>query len=111
MEPKRLASLDAFRGLTMLYMASEILQLPKIAKNFEGNALWQFVDKHWSHVEWVGWSFWDLIQPSFMFMVGVALPFSLASRRAKGQSFARMLSHALYRSVALIALGIFLRSD
>lgn len=95
----------------MLYMASEVLQLPRVARNFEGSAFWQFVGKHWSHVEWVGWSFWDLIQPSFMFMVGVALPFSVASRRSKGQSFAGMLLHALYRSAALILLGVFLRSD
>jgi predicted acyltransferase len=52
-----------------------------------------------------------LIQPAFMFMVGVALPFSLASRRARGQSFRRMLAHSIVRAVILIALGIFLRSQ
>ena len=43
---------------------------------------------------WVGCVLWDLIQPAFMFMVGVALPFSIASRRGEGQSFGRMLLHA-----------------
>ena len=46
-----------------------------------------------------------------MFMVGVALPFSLASRRARGQSFGRMFAHAVIRALLLIALGIFLRSQ
>jgi predicted acyltransferase len=46
-----------------------------------------------------------------MFMVGVSLPFSIASRRARGQSFGRMLAHSAYRAAVLIALGIFLRSQ
>ncbi len=53
---------------------------------------------------------WDLIQPSFSFIVGVAMPYSLASRRAKGQTFGRLLFHAIVRSLILIALGVFLRS-
>ena len=52
-----------------------------------------------------------LIQPSFMFMVGVAMAYSCASRRAQGQSYPRMLLHAVVRSLVLILLGIFLRSD
>src|SRR5207302_1123033 len=42
--------------------------------------------------------------------VGVALPFSLAARRAKGQGFARMFLHALWRSLLLVLLAIFLSS-
>ena len=51
-----------------------------------------------------------MIQPSFSFLVGVALPYSIASRMAKGGTFGRMFAHALWRSFLLIALGIFLRS-
>ena len=54
---------------------------------------------------------WDLIQPSFMFMVGVALPFSVASRRARGEPFAAQLGHAVRRALILVLLGIFLRSQ
>ena len=46
-----------------------------------------------------------------MFMVGVSLPYSIASRRAKGQTFGRMLAHSVLRALMLIALGIFLRSQ
>ena len=59
---------------------------------------------------WQGCSLHDLIQPAFSFLAGASLPFSIASRRGKGESFARMLAHAVWRSIALILLGIFLRS-
>src|SRR5207237_3339174 len=52
----------------------------------------------------------DLIQPSFSFLVGAALPFSLLNRGARGQSRKRMFFHALWRSLILILLGVFLRS-
>jgi predicted acyltransferase len=51
-----------------------------------------------------------MIQPSFSFLVGVALPYSIASRMAKGGTFGKMFLHALWRSALLIWLGIFLRS-
>ncbi|HEX4644011.1 MAG TPA: DUF5009 domain-containing protein, partial [Verrucomicrobiae bacterium] len=109
-KPQRLVSLDAYRGFVMLLMASEGLNLGRIADQNPGSHFWQFLKYQTDHVEWRECSLWDLIQPSFMFMVGVALPFSLASRRAKGQTFGRMLGHTLWRSLLLILLGIFLRS-
>ena len=63
-----------------------------------------------THVPWQGCSLHDLIQPAFSFLVGAALPFSIASRRASGQTFGQMLRHAAWRSVVLMLLGIFLRS-
>ncbi|MBA3441685.1 MAG: DUF5009 domain-containing protein [Pyrinomonadaceae bacterium] len=109
--PKRLTSLDVFRGVTMIFMASEIMRIPEVARSFPGSAFARFVADMLDHKEWVGCAPWDLIQPSFMFMVGVSLPYSLASRQAKGQSFATMFGHSLYRSLMLIFLGIFLRSQ
>ena len=94
----------------MLFMASEILALPQVARQHPDSVLWQFIGFNTNHVQWVGWSLWDLIQPSFMFMVGVALPWSVESRLSKGQTPGKMWLHALWRSFLLIALGIFLRS-
>jgi predicted acyltransferase len=51
-----------------------------------------------------------MIQPSFSFLVGAALPFSIASRSARGQSRRRMIAHAVGRAVVLVLLGIWLRS-
>lgn len=108
---KRLTSLDVFRGLTMVFMASEIIGIPGVARDFPNSAFARFLARYLDHVQWVGWGPWDLIQPSFMFMVGVALPFSLASRRARGQSFEGQLAHTVWRAFILVALGIFLRSQ
>ena len=108
--PARLHSLDAYRGFVMLLMASEGLGFTQIARTFKDSGVWQFLAYQTDHVAWRGCALWDLIQPSFMFMVGVALPFSLASRQAKGQSFPQMLRHALGRSLLLVWLGLFLRS-
>jgi len=94
----------------MFLMAAEALQLPHIARSFPDNSIWQFIAHHTSHVEWVGCSLHDMIQPSFTFLAGVSLPFSIASRSAKGQPFGTMLRHAIVRSLILIFLGIFLRS-
>ena len=107
----RLTSLDVFRGITMLFMASEILHIPSVARQFPDSSLARFLADMLDHRAWVGCAPWDLIQPAFMFMVGVSLPYSLASRRAKGQSFSRMLAHSAVRAFVLIALGIFLRSQ
>src|SRR5262249_35588789 len=50
-------------------------------------------------------------QPSFMFMVGVAMAYSYAKRRQLGNSYGRMLGHAMFRSLVLIGLGIVLISE
>lgn len=108
--PGRLASVDAYRGFVMLLMMAEVLRLRRVAQALPDSGLWQFLSFHQSHVEWVGASLHDLIQPSFSFLVGVALPFSIASRLARGDSRAKMTCHALWRALLLILLGVFLRS-
>jgi heparan-alpha-glucosaminide N-acetyltransferase len=109
-KPQRLVSLDAYRGAIMLMMASAGLGAAQIARQYPDSGLWQFLAHHTEHAEWAGFTVWDVIQPAFMFMVGVALPFSVASRRARGHSRARMLVHALWRAVALVLLAVFLSS-
>ena len=107
---RRLASIDAYRGFVMLLMMAEVLHLSSISKALPDSQLWKFLSHHQTHVEWIGCSLHDLIQPSFSFLVGVALPFSLASRLASGQSRPRMVLHAFWRALVLVFLGVFLRS-
>jgi predicted acyltransferase len=106
----RLTSMDAYRGFVMLLIMGELLEFCQVSRAVPGNSFWSFLCHHQSHVPWTGCSLHDLIQPSFSFLVGVALPFSLANRRARGESLANMTGHAVWRALVLILLGVFLRS-
>lgn len=108
--PERLISLDAFRGFIMLLMASGGLGLAAISKTHPDSPIWRFIGYHTEHVAWTGCAFWDLIQPAFMFMVGVALPWSIANRQARGATFPNMFGHAILRAIILVVLSIFLQS-
>ncbi len=103
-------SMDAYRGFVMFLMAAEVLRFEHISETLPESSFWRFLAFHQSHAEWFGCSLHDLIQPSFSFLVGVALPYSIASRQARGDRFGRMFLSTLRRSLVLILLGIFLRS-
>ena len=106
----RLSSVDAYRGFVMLLMMAEVLELAKVSAALPESSFWQFLAHQQDHVKWVGCVLHDLIQPSFSFLVGIALPFSLAKRIATGQPAWRRIAHALLRALILIILGVFLRS-
>ncbi len=106
-KPARLVSLDAYRGLIMLYMASSGFGILQMARKFPDSA-WSKWAWYVEHTEWIGCSTWDLIQPAFMFMVGVSLPYSYAKRRERGDSYGRLVGHAIVRALVLTALGVFL---
>jgi heparan-alpha-glucosaminide N-acetyltransferase len=106
----RIAGIDAYRGFVMFLMMAEVLRLSKMAENFPESPFWKFLSHHQSHVAWVGCSLHDLIQPSFSFLVGVALPFSLARRSSLQQTRFALIGHAVWRAFALVALGVILRS-
>ncbi|MFA5189127.1 MAG: DUF5009 domain-containing protein [Verrucomicrobiia bacterium] len=106
-KPPRLMSLDVFRGFTMLAMASSGLGIIAVAKKMP-DSIWASIAPQLQHVEWIGCSAWDLIQPAFMFIVGVAMPFSFARRAADGQSFGQQWRHALVRAAVLVFLGAML---
>lgn len=110
-EPARLVSLDAYRGFVMFLLMAEVLHFNRVYEAFPSSAFWKFLATHQSHVEWLGCHLHDLIQPSFTFIVGVALPFSIAARLAKGQSKARLTLHAFWRALVLVLLGVALRSN
>lgn len=106
----RLASIDAYRGFVMLLMMGEVLRFSEVAKALPGSRFWAFLGRQQSHVDWIGCTLHDLIQPSFSFLVGVALLFSLARRSEEGQPQWRRTLHAFGRALVLVLLGVFLRS-
>ena len=100
----RLVSLDAFRGLIMILLVSEGFGLPLL----QNDPVFGFIGRQFTHHPWNGMYFWDLIQPFFMFIVGVAMPFSFAKRWEQGQTWNQSLVHVIRRSVTLFLLGVIL---
>jgi predicted acyltransferase len=107
---QRLGSIDAYRGLVMLLILAEVLRSCAVAAALPDWRIWSYVCSQQSHVPWVGFSLHDLIQPSFYFLVGISVVFSLARRLTEGQSHGRLLLHTLIRSSILIVLGMALFS-
>lgn len=101
----RLLSLDFFRGFTMFMLTAEALWGTLGTKYFNGTIFFG-IHTQLSHHPWNGLHFWDLIQPFFMFIVGVAMPISFGKRWARGDSWTKTLKHAAKRSLILLALGV-----
>ena len=103
----RYLALDAFRGFIMVVLISGGFGLAELAKRrpaFTGIA------NQFNHMPWEWITFWDLIQPAFMFMVGVAMPFALAHRMEQGATRGQLFSHMAARSFRLILMSQILGS-
>ncbi len=93
----RMVSLDVFRGITIAGM---------ILVNNPGD--WNHVYAPLEHAAWHGWTPTDLIFPFFLFIVGVAMPFSFSRRLSLGETKLKLWGHVVYRSFLLILLGMIL---
>ena len=94
---ERLLALDVFRGITLIFMT--IVNMP----GEHGLAYAPL-----AHVRWDGWTIADLIFPFFIFIVGVAMPYSFAGRLARGDSKGKLVAHILLRAAVLFAIGVFM---
>ena len=102
--PGRVTSVDFFRGFTMFLLAGESTLLFEHLLEMD-NGLMHFIGTQLTHHQWHGLHFWDLIQPFFMFIVGVAIPFAVTNRLKKGESQQTITRHALKRSFLLLFFG------
>ena len=102
--PGRVTSVDFFRGFTMFLLAGEASELYSHLIH-SNNSFVHFIGTQFHHHEWHGLHFWDLIQPFFMFIVGVAIPFAVANRLKKGEIDRNISSHAFKRSALLLFFG------
>lgn len=102
----RLLSLDFYRGLTMFLLIAEFSHLFNylMARPFRGTIIYE-IGKQLHHVRWEGLHFWDLIQPFFMFIVGVAMPLSFSKRMAKGDSYGKLSKHVFQRAFLMLFFG------
>ncbi|HUO60096.1 MAG TPA: heparan-alpha-glucosaminide N-acetyltransferase domain-containing protein [Candidatus Acidoferrales bacterium] len=92
---QRLLSLDVFRGLTVAFMI--------LVNNGHGPSYRPLL-----HAEWNGWTPTDLVFPSFLFIVGVSIVLSTASRIERGESRTKLLGHAFRRAVVIFVLGLLI---
>jgi len=92
---ERLLALDVLRGLTLVCM---------VLVNTPGDPKQTYAVL--KHVAWHGWALADLVFPFFLFIVGVAIPYSMENRLARGDSRPRIVWHALRRGVVLFAIGL-----
>ena len=97
----RLVSLDAYRGFIMLLLVSNGFGFSVLERYPD----WAWLARQVDHVPWEGCTFWDLIQPAFTFMVGMAMPFALARRKAQGATDWELFRHVAYRAFMLILLS------
>lgn len=102
---QRLYSLDALRGFDMFWIAGGAGIFAALAGATDSGLI-DWIEQQTHHVEWEGFRLYDLIFPLFLFISGVSFPFSLASRKAKGQTRKQIYRHVIQRGVVLVLLGI-----
>ena len=102
---QRIVSVDALRGFDMFWIAGGGPLVMAFCKLFR-NPLPPWLDRQFDHVVWEGFVGWDLIMPLFLFIVGVAMPFSVGKRVERGDSRGSIYRKVVYRVVVLWILGM-----
>lgn len=108
--PTRLESIDALRGFDMFM----IVGFDRIMRAFceqVDHPVCRVLQRQFTHVEWEGFRFYDLIFPLFLFIIGVVIPFSLSKRTQQGASHARIVMHVAIRTLILIFLGMIVNGN
>ena len=93
--PTRLTALDAFRGATMAFM---------VLVNNPGNGHFSYAPL--KHAEWDGWTPTDVVFPSFVWIVGIAITLSLGKRLEQGATKSTILANAAKRALIIFVLGL-----
>lgn len=107
---ERLSSLDILRGFDLFLLVFFQPVFVAFARHWSDNPFFAFMLKQFEHADWVGFRAWDLVMPLFLFMVGVALPFSL-SKYKNGSNNSRIYKRITRRFVVLFILGIVVQGN
>lgn len=97
---QRLMCLDVYRGLMVAGMI--VVDNP----GSDEGAYWPII-----HAKWNGWTPADFIFPSFLFLVGISIVYSVAARLERGATKQQILLHAFKRSLILIAIGLLVNAS
>ncbi|HEY4874249.1 MAG TPA: DUF5009 domain-containing protein [Puia sp.] len=102
---QRLYSLDALRGFDMFWImgAEEIVHgMAQVT----GNSFWQGFSNQLTHPDWNGFHLYDLIFPLFLFIAGVATPYSVGKELEAGATKEKILLRVIRRGLILVVLGV-----
>src|SRR5438045_6413926 len=102
---QRLYSLDALRGFDMFWIMGAEDIVHTMAKA-SGSPFWQGFSEQLEHPAWNGFHFYDLIFPLFLFIAGVATPYSVGRELEKGKSRNEVLWRVIKRGLILVLFGI-----
>jgi predicted acyltransferase len=105
-EKQRYLPLDAYRGLIMILLVSDGFGFSELTNH----PVYGVIANQFHHRPWGGAVFYDLIMPAFLFMMGVAMPYSLGRRRERGADRRHLLAHVAKRSVSLVIISWILIS-
>lgn len=102
---QRLYSLDALRGFDMFWIigAEEIFH--KMAE-ITNSHFWEALSVQFTHPAWHGFAAYDIIFPLFLFLAGVATPYSIGKQLESGKSRKELLMRVIKRGIILVLLGI-----
>ncbi len=106
-EPKngRMVSLDALRGLDMLFIIGLDTLVYRLAPLYPDNRAWQTIREQMGHSPWEGMTVYDMIFPLFVFMAGISMSFSLRRQQAEGKPVGKIMVKLWKRALILIVLG------
>src|ERR1700744_451751 len=102
---QRLYSLDALRGFDMFWIMGGEEIFHSIYKA-TGSSFWGALSDQFEHPAWNGFHFYDLIFPLFLFIAGVATPYSVGRELEKGTPRNKLLLRVIRRGLILVLLGI-----
>ena len=108
--PQRLYSLDALRGFDMFWIMGGERIFHSLSKATDA-PFWNGLSHQFSHPNWNGFRFYDLIFPLFLFIAGVATPYSVGGRLEKGVPHQKLLWRVIKRGLILVVLGIIYNND
>src|SRR5690554_5834936 len=103
----RLQSLDALRGLDMFLLVG-FTGIFRALPGLNDTPVNNWLANQFVHPEWHGFTVYDLIFPLFIFIVGVAIPFSFSRRLAEPGGKKKLFKHVLTRALILTILGAVL---
>lgn len=112
--PTRVVAVDVLRGLVLFLLIPDLFggfSFYKMAVLYPDDVVWGWLGHQFHHVPWTGAVLWDFVMPVFIFLVGVAIPYSYQNRRSRGDSHGQLLIHAIIRAVALCLLGLLIQYE